>query len=70
MKSTITEKESPKKGYPRLMKSNDGFIVLFVSATKGIWLNNTQTNGIGSCLYEWHIDGFTDFDGAITLEND
>jgi len=57
--------------YPRLKKSPEGYVYLFISEYVGVPLNDPDYNrdlDIGD-ITEWNTSKFKDFDGSITLQN-
>lgn len=75
MKSTVNKplETVAAKPYPKLMKSGD-LIVLFSQVRHGMVIHNgeiqitTWLPGYSSTA--WDMTNFTDFKGAVTLEND
>jgi hypothetical protein len=65
--------ETPKKkikGFPKLMSSRSGTIVLFYTEHCGVCLRNTGSNTpVGQYLDHWRMEFFEDFEGEVTLSN-
>jgi len=73
MKVTVNEKtKKTEKPFPKLMIGKEtGTVVLFSGKNCGtIILENKAFNDCGDYFTNLEIDGFTDFDGSITLENE
>lgn len=60
-------------GYPKIRRSKTGEIVLFITPTSGTIVgyieNLHKIENVGYYSSTWSHNDFTDFDGAITLEN-
>ena len=74
IKVTIGEsKTQNEKPFPKLMKSNYGFIVLFYREKCGVLLDRGNCEkgsiGIGDYNETWKMDIFTDYNEPITLQN-
>lgn len=70
MKSIVNQKEEVKeKGFPKLMISGCGTVVLFTSNTYGSQVSNDD-GFIGTYSSGWNMSAFKDFNGTVTLSND
>lgn len=73
---TEPEKEKPTIGFPVLMKSRGGSIVLFTDFTKGTVIvpHEKSIHIAGSYLTDWrsisHPGEWEKFEGTVTLSNE
>ena len=70
IKVTVGEQKPQNKDeFPKLMISDNGRIVCFVSSSSGFLLNEIDGD---SPHYSniWQIENFTDYNGSITLQNE
>lgn len=75
MKVEIKEANQVKEqGFPKLMTSKDGFIILATGFNKNCKDRFIGTlisiSPIGMVSDEWVLSEFSDFEGSITLSND
>lgn len=71
MKSIVTPRDEKQIiTYPCLMNSKDGDIVLFLSSTRGVVINNRGNFPLGHTSELWASHHFSPFHGTVTLEND
>jgi len=69
MKVTTTDTPNVKAtGYPKLMTTGKGTIVLMTSHEKGVVLES-KTHPTGNYSTDWCMDFFVDYTGIVTLEN-
>lgn len=70
--TTTTEPFLVEKPYPKLVKSNknSGLIVLKVTPAKGTVVSTGHTSWIVGDQHGAWDEGFTDYLGTVTLEND
>lgn len=63
---------SVSPGYPRLMISYRGTIVLFWAFKNGVVITPGATSQMkaGDFCQSFDMDNFSDFNGTVTLEND
>lgn len=72
IKVTLGEvKTQEEKGFPKLMKTKDGYIVYFIKYGKGVCFAkpNISGNTIGEYTESWNMNGFTDYNEPITIQN-
>lgn len=70
MKAIIKSKDIPSKPFPKLMISDKGTLVLFVSTEVGTVIKSDSNYKTGEHLDDWVMSLFKDFDGEVTLSND
>jgi hypothetical protein len=70
MKYKITDAPKDKElPYPKLMKSNNGKIVLMTVRGEGMVLFDEGYTKAGHYSNEWIMHNFSDFHGTIALSN-
>lgn len=73
MKVTVNNTTpTQEKPFPKLMCTSDGYVVFFLQKNEGICLQKAASScdKVGNYSEGWNMDGFTDFNGSITLSND
>ena len=69
VKSEAT-KPSDVVGFPKLMTTDSGLVVLFQNSTRGVVVSG---GGLIYCIGDWRGDwtacSFTDYNGTVTLTN-
>lgn len=71
----ITSKTESKKqlrtGYPKLMMSDGGTVVLMVECGTGFVVHKglMSSRSLGEFTDEWNIDKFRDYNGSVVLTN-
>ena len=70
MNSRIVKTEVKEKGFPKLMVSRNGVIVLFSSEKEGVVIQKgAGTINVGSNRSNWAPDSFEDFNDELILKN-
>ena len=65
------EVEDPKdSGFPKLMRSGNGLIVLFYSPDEGVVIVGNDDYPLGRYSESWVLSSFTQFKGKVILQND
>lgn len=54
--------------YPKLMKSKDGQVVLFLSEQKGVAMNSICAE-FGETYNDWFLFNFKDFEDELIISN-
>ena len=70
VKVSLKENAATVKGYPKLMVSNYGVIVLFKKESIGtVVLSDIRYEMLHYCS-SWDMSFFKDYDGEVTLKNE
>ena len=58
--------------FPRLMKSKQGSVILFINYGSGtvLYASKEGPNSFGEFSNSWNMSLFSDYHGVITLSND
>lgn len=58
------------KKFPKMMISNKGAVVLFLSYENGVVIDPGNSNhDIGFHYISWDMNDFADFEGSVKIEN-
>ena len=70
VKVSLKENAVTVKGYPKLMITNYGLIVLFTSEETGTVINKINDYKLGYYSDDWNDSNFKDYNGEVTLKNE
>ena len=63
----VNAKAERQNDFPKLMKSDNGLIVLFSNHGVGMVVSPNEVHGCGKWTDDWCMGVFAEFEGSITL---
>lgn len=58
-----------QNGFPKLMHSDQGLVVLFEEPGKGVVVSGNENYKVGCILLSWKMHLFEDFPNEVVLKN-